>query len=131
MGAVSARATTIRDARPLADAGALLVFSLVGMASHHRLGASGLLRDALPLLAAWFAVAAALRLYRREGARWVLVNWIIAIPLGVLVRALALDRPFDGSEAAFLATTLAFTLLFVAAGRGALRMARNRAGRFH
>jgi hypothetical protein len=120
----------VRALRPLADAAAILVFALVGMASHHRLGAGGLLRDALPLLGGWFAAAAAFRLYRRGGTRRLLATWVVGVPLGVLVRALALGRALDRHEAAFLATTLVFTLLFVLAGRLALRIGHRRAGGF-
>jgi lysylphosphatidylglycerol synthetase-like protein (DUF2156 family) len=118
----------VHDARAAAaDTAAILAFAVVGMASHHRLGPAGLLRDALPLLACWLAVGAAIGLYRRGGARRLLATWIVAVPLGVLVRALALGRAFDRHEAAFLATTLVFTLLFVAIARAGVRFLRIRA----
>ena len=120
----------MRDLRPIADAAAILVFAVVGMASHNRLGAGGFLRDALPILGGWFAAAAVFRLYRRGGAWRLLATWAVGVPLGVLVRALALGRALDRHEAAFLATTLVFTLLFVLAGRLALRIGRKGAAGF-
>jgi hypothetical protein len=43
----------------------------------------------------------------------------VGITAGVLVRALILGRDLNGDQAAFLATSLVFTLLFVAAARAA------------
>jgi hypothetical protein len=101
-----------------ADAAALLLFTTVGLISHG-FEASGYLRDGVPLLAAWFFVAVALRLYPRAGWRRVVGCWIVAVPLAWLARAVALGREFDGGQFAFLGITLAFTLLFVAAARSA------------
>jgi hypothetical protein len=102
----------------VADAAALLCFTTVGLLSHG-FELAGYLRDGLPLLAAWFAVALALRLYPRASWRRVLACWLVAVPLAWLVRALALGREFDGGQFAFLGITLAFTLVFVAAFRAA------------
>jgi hypothetical protein len=108
----------------LLDAAAILVFAIVGMLSHDRgLSASGFARDALPLLAGWFAVALVAGTYRRRSRRMLLLAWAIGIPLGVLLRALVLGRALDGHQAAFLVTTLIFTFLFVLA----LRLAAARA----
>jgi hypothetical protein len=100
----------------VADAAALLLFTTVGLLSHG-FEPSGYLRDGLPLLAAWFAVALWLRLYPRAPWRRVVRCWLIAVPLAWLARALALGRDFDGGQLAFLAITLAFTLVFVVALR--------------
>jgi 4-amino-4-deoxy-L-arabinose transferase-like glycosyltransferase len=113
----------VRDLRPAADAAAILVFAVVGMLSHHRLGAAGFARDALPLLAGWFAAAAAFRLYRRRAGRRLAATWAVGIPAGLVVRRLALGH---GLEPAFVATTLVFTLALVLAGRLALRIGRSR-----
>ena len=99
------------------DAVALVAFALVGAASHHALTVTGFARDALPLLAGWFGVALLAGAYRRRAARLLLLTWLLGVPLGVAVRALVLGRPANGREAAFLAVSLTFTLLFVAAGR--------------
>jgi len=99
-----------------ADAAAILLFTTVGLLSHG-FELVGYLRDALPLLACWYAVGLAFGLYRVGGRRRLLATWIVAIPLGVLIRALVLGRELDGSEASFLAVTLVFSLVFVVAVR--------------
>ena len=101
----------------LADAAAILLFTTVGLLAHDALSPRGYARDGLPLLACWFAAALALRLYRRPSWWRLLVCWAIAIPFGVLVRALVLGRTLDGDQAAFLGVTLAFSLLFIVAAR--------------
>jgi hypothetical protein len=95
-----------------ADAAAILLFTTVGLLSHG-FDAAGYLRDALPLLAAWLAVGTAVGLYRRPSRARLLATWACAVPLGWLVRALALGRALDGSELAFLGVTLVFSLVFV------------------
>jgi hypothetical protein len=97
----------------LADAAAILLFTTVGLLSHDAFSARGYARDGLPLLVCWFAVAFAFRLYSRPSRRRLLVCWAVAIPLGVLARALALGRTLDGDQAAFLGVTLAFSLVFL------------------
>jgi hypothetical protein len=106
----------------IADATALVLFAVVGMLSHDGISAAGFARDALPLLATWFGVAAAVGTYRRPSWRTLLLTWAVAVPLGVLLRALVLGRDLDGSQLAFLTTTLVFTLLFL----GGLRLAAGR-----
>ncbi len=109
-----------------ADAVALLAFAVVGLLSHdHAVTNGGLARDGLPLLGGWFAAAALLRLYARPSAARLAATWLVGVPAGVLVRALALGRTEVGREAAFLAVSLAFTALFVVA----LRVLATRAGR--
>lgn len=104
----------MRDLRPVVDAAAILAFAVVGMLSHHRLGAAGFARDALPLLAGWLAAAGLFRLYARGGRRRLVATWAAGIPAGLVARRLALGH---GLEPAFVATTLGFTAVFVAAGR--------------
>ncbi len=106
---------------PVADALAIVAFATVGLLSHdHALSLSGYARDALPLLAGWFAAALVVGTYRRPSRRTLLAAWAIGIPLGVLGRALVLGRSLDGDQLVFLAITLAFTLLFVLAFRAGL-----------
>lgn len=121
-----------RPARTVAvvDAAALVVFACVGLLSHgHGLTAGGLARDGLPLLAGWFAVALALGAYRRPTRGRLVAAWAVGVPLGVLLRALVLGRELDGGQAAFLATTLAFTGLLLTAGRLLLGLASRGAHR--
>ncbi len=106
---------------PLADALGILAFATVGLLSHdHVLSLSGYVRDALPVLGGWYAAALVFGAYRAPGWRTLLLTWIVGVPLGILVRALALGRSLDGDQAVFLGITLAFTLLFVLAFRAAL-----------
>jgi hypothetical protein len=79
----------------------------------HDASATAFVRDALCFLAAWFAVALALRLYKRFAWWRLAATWLAGVSLGVLVRAavvghLAVD---------FWAIALAFIALFVLAGR--------------
>ncbi len=102
----------------LSDAAALVLFSVVGLLSHHGgVSAAGLAHDALPLLAGWFLAALVFRTYRRRSLRALLLTWAVGVPVGVVLRALVLGRAFDGREAAFLGVALTFTLLFVLALR--------------
>ena len=107
------------------DGAAIVVFAVVGLVSH---GASvgAFAHDALPLLLGWFAVALAVQLYVRPSVGRFLVTWIVGITAGVLVRALILGRHLNGKQAAFLATSLVFTLLFVLALRAATALLRHR-----
>jgi hypothetical protein len=100
-----------------------VLFAIVGLLSHHA-SASAFARDALPLLGGWFAAALATRLYQRPSIQRLLGTWAAGITAGVLVRALILGRHLDGHQAAFLATSLVFTLLFVLALRAAARALR-------
>ena len=110
----------------LADATALVLFSVVGLLSHDgAVSAAGLARDALPLLAGWFAAALLFRTYRTRSVRTLLLAWVVGVPLGVALRAIALGRAFEGRQVAFLAVALTFTLLFVLALRAALNLASH------
>jgi hypothetical protein len=114
-------------ALPLADALGILTFATVGLLSHdHALSLSGYARDALPVLGGWFAAALVFGAYRRPSTRRLLATWIVGVPLGILIRALALGRNLDGDEAVFLGISLAFTLLFVLAWRAALGLVVRR-----
>jgi Protein of unknown function (DUF3054) len=101
------------------DALALIVFVLVGIEGHHEAAAPVVfLRNAVPLLAAWFGAALLLGLYRRPGLATLLRTWLVAVPVGIVVRSLVVgspDRP--GAFLAFLGVSMAFTLLFLALGR--------------
>ena len=100
-----------------ADVAALLLFTTVGLLSHG-FELVGYARDFVPFTVAWLVVGFAVGLYRRPSRTRLLVTWIVAVPAAWLVRALVLGHAIDGHELAFLATSLAFTLLFV----GALRL---------
>lgn len=100
------------------DAAAIVVFAVVGLISHHASPAA-FAHDALPLLGGWFAAALATRLYERPSVARLLATWAVGITAGVLVRAVILGRHLGSHEAAFLAVSLVFTLLFAVVLRAA------------
>ena len=107
-----------------ADLVALAAFVTVGLLSHRGgISATGYARDLVPIAGAWGATAVALGTYRRHSTGRVVATWAVGVTVGILVRAAVVDRGFGGSEAAFLGVALAFTALFVAAGRLALGLA--------
>ncbi len=121
------RAAARRDTEPLStpalvvsDALALIVFVLVGMERHQEASQLAIfLRNAIPLLAAWFGAAILLRLYRRRGLAPLLRTWLVAVPAGVAVRSLIVGSPDEpGRFLAFLAVSMLFTLTFLLIGRG-------------
>jgi glycopeptide antibiotics resistance protein len=101
----------------LADAAALVVFVLIGIRGHHASTVEGFLRNVIPLLGIWFLVAWQAHTYRRPGWRSLLRNWIVAVPIGLLVRTLIVGSPKGGKIVVFIAVGLAFTLLFLVLGR--------------
>jgi glycopeptide antibiotics resistance protein len=101
----------------LADAAALVVFVLVGLRGHRASTMEGLLRNTVPLLVVWFLVASFAHTYRSPGWRSLLRNWIVAVPVGLLVRTLIVGSPKGARILVFVAVGLAFTLLFLVLGR--------------
>ncbi len=101
-----------------ADAAAIVVLTLIGLLSHHgALNGRGFARDAVPLLAGWFAAALLVRLYTRPALRRLVATWLLGITAGVAIRAAILGRTHPGKEAAFLGVALAFTAVFVLVAR--------------
>ena len=110
-----------------ADTVALVVFVLAGMRSHHEGSATWIfLRNAIPLLVAWFAVAALLKTYRTPGFMIVAKTWIVAVPIGLTVRSLWLGSPTGWRFVVFLAVGLGFTMLFLVIGRLLLALITGR-----
>jgi Protein of unknown function (DUF3054) len=119
---VHVAAPSDRRLLPAADALGIVAFATLGLFLHDEaLSPVGYARDALPVLAGWYAAALAFGAYRRPSWRTLLATWIVGVPAGVLARALVLGRDLDGDQAVFLGITLAFTLLFVVAARAATR----------
>lgn len=107
---------------------AIVVFAAIGQLSHHGgVSAAGFARDALPILAGWFAAAAVFGAYRTPTKRAFLLTWLCGVTAGVALRALVLGR-LNAHELAFLIVALVFTLLLVLACR-ALLSRRALAGR--
>ena len=120
---------TLRGARRQAvwlvvigDVVALVAFVLIGIRSHHVATPIGFVRNAGPLLAAWFAVALLTRPYRRPGFRSLVRTWIVAVPIGLLVRTALVRSPTGGRLVVFLAVGLAVTLAFLVLGRILVRL---------
>jgi Protein of unknown function (DUF3054) len=107
----------------LADTAALVVFVLIGIRGHHTGTVDGFLRNAIPLLGVWFVVARLAHTYRRPGWRSLLRNWIVAVPVGLVVRTLIVGSPEGVKLLVFIGVGLAFTLLFLVLGRLLARMA--------
>jgi Protein of unknown function (DUF3054) len=105
----------------LCDAIALAVFVAVGLRSH-RIGAAAeiAMRNALPLAVMWVAVALAVGTYRRRDVASLLVTWAVAVPVALLARTWWVGSPQGARIAVFVGVGLAFTLLFLLIGRGAV-----------
>jgi hypothetical protein len=111
----------------VADAGALALFVLAGMRSHGDDPSFVVFfRNALPLLGAWFGFAVLLGTYRRRGLGVVLTTWIVAVPAGLVLRSLWVGSPRGARFLVFLGVGLAFTLLFLLAGRALVAVATGR-----
>jgi len=111
----------------LVDAVSLLAFTLIGL-NTHRAAITGqtLLRDLGPILGAWFVLAPVSGIYRIPGWRSLLLNWALAVPVGVFVRQVLLGRPLGRGTLVFLLAALVFTLLFLVAGRVAAHIGQVR-----
>lgn len=120
---------------PILDGAALLLFVVIGLAQHDEGASAGLfLRNAIPLIGAWFAVAVPLGTYRlpgrlpgrRPGVRTLLSTWAIAVPAGLLLRTAWVGSPHGSEILVFLGVGLAFTLLFLTIGRAGARFVGDR-----
>jgi hypothetical protein len=100
------------------DAASLVAFTIVGL-QFHRMPVSlpAVLQTAVPLLAAWFAVARLLRTYDRPGLWPFLLTWLVAVPVGLALRHVWLGRPFGPGFLHFVAVAGAFTLVFLGVWR--------------
>jgi hypothetical protein len=109
---------TRRRFLPAVDALALVLFVVVGIREHlETAGIALFLRDAVPLLAAWFAVARATGAYRRPGVPTLLRTWAIGVPVGLLARTAWVGSPTGARLLVFVGVGLTFTLLFLLVGR--------------
>lgn len=106
----------------IADAAALVVFVLIGLRGHRVSTVEGFLRTAVPLLGAWFLVASLSHAYRRPGWRSLLRTWIVAVPVGLLIRTLIVGSPNGVRILVFIAVGLAITAVFLAIGRLLVRV---------
>lgn len=97
---------------------ALPVFVIVGLGSHDEGRIGIFLRNAVPLEVAWLAVALAVRTYRPPSVGTLLATWAIAVPAALVVRTAIAGQIGDDGMWVFFGVALAFTLLFLAVGRG-------------
>ena len=112
---------------PILDGAALLLFVVIGLAQHEGGAAAPLLlRNAVPLLGAWFVVSLAVGTYRRPGMRTLALTWAVAVPAGLLLRTAWVGSPHGSEILVFLGIGLAFTLLFLTIGRGGARIVGDR-----
>lgn len=115
------RASALRPpplAAALMDAAALIAFVIVGVLQHDAgLTLAAFARTCVPLLAAWFLVAAVVGTYRRPGWAGAVLTWAIAVPLGLVLRSLIRGGPWGRGLLIFGGVAMAFTLLFVLGGR--------------
>ena len=112
------------------DALALTAFVLTGAASHHDAGiAVVVVRNLVPLGAAWALTAAAVGTYRRRSWAALTLTWAVAAPVGILVRSWVVGSPKGGALVTFLLVGSGFSLLYLGAGRVLLRVAARLRGR--
>jgi len=106
------------------DALALLAFVLVGV-EHHTSGTpANLARTGGALLLAWFALALLVGAYRRPGVGTLAATWALAIPAGAVLRSAIRGGPWDDRLLVFAGVALAFSALFLLAGRALIATAR-------
>jgi hypothetical protein len=119
----SRRATTTL----VVDVVALAAFVLAGMTSHHETSrAVVFVRNFVPVTVAWFVVALVLPTYRPPRVRWMLANWVVAVPLGLIVRSAIVGDLGESGQLTFFAVALSFTLLFLLIGRAAVAWIERR-----
>jgi hypothetical protein len=108
----------------------LLVFVLAGISEHRSgLHLASLGRNILPLVGSWFAVAAVVGTYSSDGSsttiKRVVVNWLLAVPLGIAVRAMVLGRQLGRNQLVFASVALVFTGAALAVWRTSLALVRR------
>jgi hypothetical protein len=102
----------------VADTVGLLVFVTAGVIVHGgRLRASVLVRDVVPLLGVWGALAPLTGVYRAPGWGSLARHWAVSVPVGVLLRQVLLGRPLGRGTLVFLAAAWVFAPACVAAAR--------------
>ena len=101
------------------DAAAILLFVIIGLANHDQgVTVGGVARTALPVLGAWFVVAPFTKTYARPRLGTLLINWVIAVPVGVAIRGTMLNRSADDSQLTFGLVAMIGTLVLLLLWRG-------------
>ncbi len=112
------------------DLVALIVFVLAGLRSHHEVAGIDLFaRNAIPLVVGWCVTAGVLDTYAKPGLAPMIRNWVVAVPLALVVRSIWVGSPTGGEFVVFLAVGMSFTLLFLLIGRGLVAIVARRGQR--
>ncbi|WP_287372172.1 DUF3054 domain-containing protein [Oceanithermus sp.] len=99
------------------EAGVFALFAVVGALSHGRaVTLPGVLETAVPLWLAWVLTARWRDPYEGPLAN-LFVVWVLALPLGVVLRSLLKGSLPTPELLPFLLVAMAFTLPFMALGR--------------
>jgi hypothetical protein len=108
-----------RVALAAGDAGAIVVFVVIGLSTHDEgVTAGAVVRVAGPILGLGFVAALHFGTYRRPAIRTLLPAWAAAVAGGILIRYAIFHRPATVPKLlVFLCVGLAFTLLFLLAWR--------------
>ena len=100
------------------DAAAIVLFAVIGLASHREgVTLAGIARNAGPVLAVFFPVALLVGTYRRPGLRTLIPAWLIGVVGGVLLRAAILGHGYGRRTFTFMGVTLAVTGVLLLAWR--------------
>jgi len=109
------------------DLAALLVFALVGLASHDgAVGMRGLARDWIPLAVGYAAAALLARAWTQPSVVALLRAWLTGVTAGVVLRGLALGRDADTRQLQFLLVSLVVTLVLLSVWRALEHVLRRR-----
>lgn len=100
------------------DLAMLPLFVLVGLRTHSLDGRAEIfLRNAVPVTVAWLIVAVLLRTYRPPSFSRFVLTWLIAVPVGLLIRTWIAGTLGNDGVAVFFGVAMVFTLAFLAVGR--------------
>jgi hypothetical protein len=115
------------------DVLALVLFVVAGMRSHRTASQLEIFaRNVVPIGGSWLVISAVVGTYRPGAGRTpslkrLLLTWVIAVPIGVLLRSWWTGSPDGDDLFVFGVVAMAFTLAFVAAGRLAATLLAARA----
>jgi hypothetical protein len=127
-----ARATRALPGWALAigDLTAFVLFAVIGLLDHDEgVTWDGIVRNVIPIALVWFAFARYIGTYRDRSIATMIRTWAIAIPGGVLVRAVALKRDAVGSQIAFAMVAALTTLALLLVWRGIASVIAQRWGK--
>lgn len=119
----AAPSSQVQAVLPWIDLVWILVFASVGIGFHGgSFSAEALARNVVPLSAGWYLVAALTGLYQKTGWPPALINFVLGIPLGLVLRQALLGRGLDNGFWIFAGVSLAATLLLMLAARALAKL---------